>query len=278
MAKILKSLCQLFSSSLVFNSARDTWEKNKQDLSLPLSKLEKIYVGVYLILNDYSQGIFPPKFEQIELYNNETDYSKSLSQRAIIKPFWIDIFFYLEDFVKIFKLFSKYIPIQSNILELGAGGGWLAEFLAIAGYEVTALTLSTYDIEVIKTRSQSLKLKGVDGLKHIQSPMETVDEVCQKQFTAVYCYEALHHAYSWRDTLKASYNCLEDGGFLMILKEPNLLHTFISYRVAKLTNTHEIGFKSWELIPYLKSLGFTVRYQKKRFFPLLSYFWLVCQK
>jgi hypothetical protein len=103
MAKILKSLCRLFSSSFVFNSARDTWEKNKQNLGLPLSKLEKIYVGVYLILNDYSLGIFPPKFEQVELYNNETDYSKSLSEQAIIKPLLIGVFFYqyLSQFTKV---------------------------------------------------------------------------------------------------------------------------------------------------------------------------------
>jgi 2-polyprenyl-3-methyl-5-hydroxy-6-metoxy-1,4-benzoquinol methylase len=221
--------------------------------------------------------MFPPKFVQDELYENETDYSKSLSEQSVIKPFWIGIYFYLEDFIAIFKLFSKYVPRQSKILELGAGGGWLAEFLANAGYNVYASTLSDYDIEVIKTRSQSLQIKGINRLKGIKAPMEKVDEVCQEKFKAVYCYEALHHAYSWRDTLKASYNCLEDGGFLLILKEPNLLHTFVSYRIAKLTNTHEIGFNSRELIPYLKEIRFTVKYQKPRL-PLSTSFWLICQK
>ncbi len=37
--------------------------ENSKNWNLSLSKLGKLQAGMYLILEDYSQGLFPPKFE-----------------------------------------------------------------------------------------------------------------------------------------------------------------------------------------------------------------------
>jgi len=39
--------------------------------------------------------------------------------------------------------------------------------------------------------------------------------------------------------------------------EPNLLHTFISYRVARLSNTHEIGLSRKALTREMQQVGFS---------------------
>ena len=50
---------------------------------------------------------------------------------------------------------------------------------------------------------------------------------------------------------------MKPGGWLFLFNEPNRLHTFVSYRVARLVNTHEIGFKIGEVKQHLRALGFT---------------------
>ena len=73
---------------------------------------------------------------------------------------------------------------------------------------------------------------------------------------AVYVYAALHHAFDWRETFRAVYNCLAPGGWFLICREPNVLHTFVSYRLAKVSNTKEIGFSRRELASELRKVGF----------------------
>ena len=43
----------------------------------------------------------------------------------------------------------------------------------------------------------------------------------------------------------------------MLANEPNLLHTFISYRVARLSNTHEIGMSRKRILAEMRGCGFT---------------------
>ena len=75
-------------------------------------------------------------------------------------------------------------------------------------------------------------------------------------FDCVFIFEALHHAFDWRETLAAAHKCLKPGGWFLLAKEPMFLHTFVSYRVAKLSNTHEIGMSRRALIRRLRDVGF----------------------
>ena len=68
-------------------------------------------------------------------------------------------------------------------------------------------------------------------------PMESVADFLQDKevlpFDVVFVFEALHHAYDWHQSLKSAFECLKPGGWLIICNEPNLIHTFVSYRIAK---------------------------------------------
>ena len=69
------------------------------------------------------------------------------------------------------------------------------------------------------------------------------------------------------------------GGWLLLCDEPNWLHTFVSYRVAKLSNTHEIGFTRRQLTGQLRQTGFQeVVIARNRFGFLVKPHWLAAQK
>ena len=267
--------------------------ENLKNWYLPLSKAGKLKLGLWLILHDYSRGIFPPHFlDQQKAYQAEKDYRFSIpgvmatdvSHSNMTKPFWpgIALQMYLKDFSQVVRCLEMTgTNPPAKVLELGCGGGWMAEFLATLGYDVCGTTIAEDDIQDANRRIQSLAAKGLaPTLKFVSSPMESVHEaVTPGTFDAVMVYEALHHAFDWRAALRSSHACLKPGGWLLVCKEPNLLHTCISYRVARLTNTHEIGFSKSELIAELLRAGFrTVKSTGPKLHCWVGSHWLLAQK
>jgi cyclopropane fatty-acyl-phospholipid synthase-like methyltransferase len=167
-------------------------------------------------------------------------------------------------------------------LELGAGGGWLAELLAVTGFEVTGTSLSPHDIADARKRIDSIRCKGLQrNLKFEVAAMESVSEAVgpRNYYDGVYVYEALHHAFDWRQAVESAYACLKPGGWMMICNEPNVMHTFISYRIARLSNTHEIGFSKSELICHLMNTGFEeVHYLGRKWHFWVSAHWVFARK
>jgi len=236
-----------------------------------MSKWDKLFAGAYVILEDYSQGLFPPKFEdQAAAYAAEAAYRTSLPglnfesmrQGELRKPFWPgrNTERYLNQFIQLIRRFEQlklYPP--ARLLELGCGTGWMSEFLAIKGYDMTGTDIAPLDIEDAKLRSQSVAARGLDSkLRFEIAPMESVADAVgpKNHYDAVFIFEALHHAFDWRRAVESSFACLRPGGWLLICNEPNVLHTLVSYRVAKLSKTHEIGFSRRELIRHLEKIGF----------------------
>src|SRR5213078_1622874 len=120
----------------------------------------------------------------------------------------------------------------------------MAEFLAISGYSVVGTSIGPNEIKIAEKRAAGFRIKELpDTLSFKVSPMECGSAALdgQTDFDVVLVFEALHHAFDWRPAIKASHDCLKQGGWLVLANEPNLLHTFISYRAARLSNTHEIG-------------------------------------
>jgi SAM-dependent methyltransferase len=259
------------AESLLLRAGRDLWAKNQKDWNLPLSKCDKLRVGVYLVLKDYSQGAFPPTFEdQQQAYRNEVNYRFALPGMSpdevlltdLRKPFWFGhgLRYHLKDFLKLAQALEQArLTPPAQLLELGGGTGWTAEFLALLGFKVVSTTLSPLDVEAAAKRIDALRARTIPfELRFLASPMETVAEVVKEHcpFDAAFVYEALHHAFDWKAAIASAFACLRLGGWLLVCGEPNVLHTAVSYRVAKLTKTHEIGFSKPELVAQLKRAGF----------------------
>jgi SAM-dependent methyltransferase len=286
------------ASSFLFRKGQRLWEANSQKWDLPLGKWEKVLIGIYIILKDYASDLFPPKFEDQALaYQNEIDFHVSLPGYSVAevykaeaaKPFWQagPATKYLTDFCRLHSVLEHHgVRPGDRLLELGCGSGWMAEFLALAGYRVVGTTISHHDIVLANQRMAALKCREMPGsvpfdATFLAVPMESIDEApdCRNAFDAAYVYQALHHAFDWRKTLRATANTLKPRGCLLIACEPNRLHTFISYRVARLAKAHEIGFSRRELIRELKAAGFsTVQVLAPKIDDWVAHHWIIAHK
>jgi len=270
------------------------WKENEKNRDLPLSKSDKLLTGAYLILRDYGAGVFPPQFsDQNQTHLNEINTrfttpgltQEQVDRAHVAKPFWFGppVHNYFRGFLKLVEnLELARVRPPARLLELGGGAGWTAEFLAQFGFPVVSTTLSPYDASITRKRAEALHTRGLDSvLESVVAPMESIDAHVKQHcpFNAVFVFEALHHAFDWRSTIASAYDCLSPGGWLLICNEPNFLHTAIAYRVAILTNTHEVGFRKSQLLQHLKKTGFrTVISTGKQPHFFFRPLWLLAQK
>jgi len=267
----MKTIAKYLADSFLFRGARRLHDLNMQDWNYSLTKWQKLWVGIYMILRDYGAGIFPPRFDDEQTtFDGENAYYETLQTLGntkeellaveMQKPFWHGSRQYLLDYVEIDTFFHQcgVVP-PMRILEVGCGAGWTAEFLAATGFSVLATTLDESACEMIDRRKASLIAKGIShDLQFRPSAMEYIHESVadMESFDAIYVYEALHHAHDWKKAIDSFAQCLKPGGWCFILNEPNLVHTFSSYRVARLSNTHEIGINPRGLRRQLRECGF----------------------
>lgn len=290
----LRRLCAALAYSPLLRRGRQKWEENQKNVHLPLAKWDKLWTGAYLILSDFSQGAFPPTFnDQQQAYLNEINTRISrpglsveeFDRNQMAKPFWPNpsLEMYLGGFLRMVRAFDAVnLRPPAKLLELGGGAGWTAEFLVQLGYDVISTTISPDDVALGAKRVEALRVKGVSSrLDFVVAPMETVATHVSPHapFDGVFVFEALHHAFDWRAAISSACSCLKPGGWLLLCNEPNVLHTAIAYRIARLTTTHEIGFHKPTLIRHLKSTGFrkVISLGKRPHFFVHPH-WLVAQK
>lgn len=260
------------AESLFFKRGKVMFRDNLKNWNMRMTKLDKVQAGGYLILSDYARGAFPPKFHDRETtYQAEIDCKDSLpgvTSREVAaanmkKPFWFgkNVRMYLTEFCQLCECFEHcHIAPPARIMELGCGHGWATEMLAAMGFEIMGTTIGDDDIAYCQKRIASLRAKGLEPVMQFKtSPMESVAELVGPKgyYDAVFVYEALHHAFDWRETIQSASQCLKPGGWLLLCKEPNLIHTFTSYRVARLSNTHEIGMSRPQLMEQMRKCGLT---------------------
>ena len=294
MASLTRKMAGLLAESRLMTAGRTLYRQNETNWDLPMSRIGKLKAGGYIILRDYADGLFPPKFEdQQKAYDAEKEYcvtlpgmdSERLRMVGMQKPFWSAkaLRSFMGDFIRLAGHFADLgIRPRSRILELGCGKGWMAEALAQMGYDVLGTTLAEMDVEHAGSRIAALRAKGVPNrLEFLACPMESADQAVRDRppFDLVFIYEALHHAYDWRAALTAAAGSLRPGGWLVLGNEPNLLHTLVSYRVARLSNTHEVGMSRREIRRHLLSCGFDqVRILNRRPGFLVVPHWIAARK
>jgi 2-polyprenyl-3-methyl-5-hydroxy-6-metoxy-1,4-benzoquinol methylase/glycosyltransferase involved in cell wall biosynthesis len=112
------------------------------------------------------------------------------------------------------------LPPDRTILDVGCGSGWLSEYFARLGYDVTGLDISPDLIEVARERVARVPY----GADH-ETPLRCrflVHDVegapLEEQFDAVVCYDSLHHFEDERAVLKNLAAMTRYGGSLFILE------------------------------------------------------------
>jgi SAM-dependent methyltransferase len=293
MEPALKRFAAALAGSSLFFRARKLMEKNQADWNLPVNRADNLLICSYLILSDYAAGLFPPPhLDRAMAYENEKQYGHGLGgvtweefqAKEMRKPFWDahSADRYLNGFVRLLRLFESLgLPPGSRVLEMGCGSGWMAEFFALTGYNIVATTIAPSDEPAVESRAAALRAKGVASeFVFKAAPMEEVDQVVElNSFDAAYIHQALHHAQDWKAALRAAFRTLKPEGWLIIADEPNVLHTFTSYRMGKLSGTHEIGLSQRQIIRCLRGGGYReVRTIHPRFDDRLHPLWIVARK
>lgn len=287
---LLQSVSLRICDSFLLSPVRSIWDKNQLDAQLPLSKTQKVAVGLYLVARDWALGNFPPRFERESAWENERTIPSRVAGISAEQwyanvsrcPFGYHetLEHYLHDTVRIWKVLRQCkIAPPARILEIGCSTGWLSEILANMKFEVTGTTISPNDVAVAARRVAALREKDPDSqLTFDVSPMELV-HTRHSGFDCVLVYEALHHAFDWRETIGSVARTLNPGGWFLICNEPNLVHTFVSYRISKLTTTHEVGISRRKLVRELHENGFgrMVRFCPRLHFGI-GWHWLAAQK
>jgi 2-polyprenyl-3-methyl-5-hydroxy-6-metoxy-1,4-benzoquinol methylase/glycosyltransferase involved in cell wall biosynthesis len=112
------------------------------------------------------------------------------------------------------------LPPDRRLLDVGCGSGWLSEYFARLGYDVTGVDISPDLVEVARERVARVPY----GADH-ETPLRCrflVHDVegapLEEQFDAVVCYDSLHHFEDERAVLKNLAAMTKYGGSLFILE------------------------------------------------------------
>jgi len=112
------------------------------------------------------------------------------------------------------------LPPGSRVLDVGCGSGWLSEYFARLGYEVTGIDISDELIRMARERVERVPY-DVDHETPLRCRFLTQDIESQplaEKFDAVICYDSLHHFEDERTVFRNLAAMLDVGGLLFILE------------------------------------------------------------
>ena len=169
---------------------------------------------------------------------------------------------HFSDFANI--AYALALPAGSKILDVGCGSGWLCEYFARFGYQMTGIDVSPGLISIAEERVKNLPY-GVDSETPVacrflvhdieQAPIE-------ESFDAIVCYDSLHHFEDEHAVLDNLARMLELDGQLFVAegeKPPVGSETEDELRgVMEKFETLEAPFTRDYLLALLDQHGFTV--------------------
>ena len=112
------------------------------------------------------------------------------------------------------------LPPGATILDVGCGSGWLSEYFARLGYDVTGIDISDDLIGMARDRVARVPY-DVDHETPLRCRFLTQDievEPLPEKFDAVICYDSLHHFEDERTVFRHLTTMLDVGGLLFILE------------------------------------------------------------
>ena len=178
-----------------------------------------------------------PKLEGVDYKRAAVEYPRRITEERLhhlrTKPFYnlankperyegdgidADTFRHFCDFANVAQALA--LPPDRRVLDVGCGSGWLSEYFARLGYDVTGLDISPDLVEVARERAAKVPY----GADH-ETPLRCrflVHDVegapLAEQFDAVICYDSLHHFEDERAVLRGLAAMTAYGGSLFILE------------------------------------------------------------
>jgi glycosyltransferase involved in cell wall biosynthesis/SAM-dependent methyltransferase len=112
------------------------------------------------------------------------------------------------------------LPPGATILDVGCGSGWLSEYFARLGYDVTGIDISDELIAMARDRVERVPY-DVDHETELRCRFLAQDiesAPLPEKFDAVICYDSLHHFEDERKVFRHLAAMLDVGGLLFILE------------------------------------------------------------
>lgn len=131
-------------------------------------------------------------------------------------------------------------PSPQRILDFGCGTGWLSLLVAQAGHEVTGVDIAP---EAIAAAREDAAARGLTRARFEVGDYESFSPAAPFDF--VLFYDALHHAESELDALRAAHAALRPGG-AVITCEPGTGHADAS---ASRDAVHTFGVHEKDMPP-----------------------------
>ena len=112
------------------------------------------------------------------------------------------------------------LPPGARILDVACGSGWLSEYFARLGYDVTGIDISPQLIQICEDRIRALP-PLVDHETPIRCRFIVHDielAALPEKFDAIICYDAMHHLEDAGSALRHIRSMLPLGGLLFVLE------------------------------------------------------------
>lgn len=112
------------------------------------------------------------------------------------------------------------LPAGARLLDVGCGSGWLSEYFARLGYDVTGIDISPDLIEIARERLSRVPY-GADHLTPLKYRFIAHDVEglpLAETFDAIICYDALHHFEDERAVVSHLAAMLDYGGLLFVME------------------------------------------------------------
>jgi 2-polyprenyl-3-methyl-5-hydroxy-6-metoxy-1,4-benzoquinol methylase len=129
-----------------------------------------------------------------------------------------DTFRHFCDFANVAQALA--LPPDRRVLDVGCGSGWLSEYFARLGYDVTGLDISPDLVEIARERVARVPY-GADHETPLRCRFLVHDvesEPLPETFDAVVCYDSLHHFEDERAVMRSLSRMTAYGGSLFILE------------------------------------------------------------
>jgi SAM-dependent methyltransferase len=152
----------------------------------------------------------------------------------------------------------------ARILDVGCGSGWLCEYFARFGYDVTGIDISPALIEMARERLSKIPF-GADherGLNYRFLTHDIESTPLAETFDAVICYDSLHHFEDEHAVMRNLGKMMDQGSQLFLLegeRPPEGSETEEELRgVMRQYETLESPFTRSYLLELLRDHGFVV--------------------
>lgn len=187
-------------------------------------------------MNDASSAGRSPKLEGIDFKKAAIDYPAKLDRERLhylkTKPFYhlankpakfrgdgmdVETHRHFCDFANMAVALE--LPPGARILDAACGSGWLSEYFARLGYDVTGIDISPQLIEICEQRLSALP--PIDHEQSIRCRFRVHDIECaplEERFDAIICYDAMHHLEDAASTMRHLAAMLPLGGVLFVLE------------------------------------------------------------